>query len=95
MALTNEGFGRWSLFIKDKASTHGLDMAARRRPDTGPKHAFTWLFDPFWLAAQADGTPGIPHQSQLKVRLEANDGSWHDRVPAWTKLAWQALCQPF
>ncbi|CAK9035203.1 unnamed protein product [Durusdinium trenchii] len=53
--LTNEGFGRWSLFIKDKA----------------------------------DGSPGIPHQTQLKVRVEANDGSWHDRVPAWSKLAWQ------
>ena len=21
-----------------------------------------------------------------QVRLEANDGSWHDRVPAWTAL---------
>ena len=24
MALTNEGFGRWSLFIKDKASIYAL-----------------------------------------------------------------------
>jgi len=38
---------------------------------------------------EADGSPGIDHATQIKVRLEANDGSWHDRVPAWTKLAWQ------
>ncbi|CAE7573141.1 SBEII, partial [Symbiodinium pilosum] len=37
----------------------------------------------------ADGSPGIPHKTQIKVRVEANDGSWHDRVPAWIKLAWQ------
>ncbi|CAJ1374066.1 unnamed protein product [Effrenium voratum] len=55
MPLTSEGFGRWAVFIPDKA----------------------------------DGSPGIPHTTQLKVRLEANDGSWHDRVPAWIKLAWQ------
>lgn len=53
--LENEGFGRWKIFLPDKA----------------------------------DGTSMIPHATQLKVRLEANDGAWHDRVPAWTKLAWQ------
>jgi len=31
----------------------------------------------------------IKHKMQVKVRLEASDGSWHDRVPAWTKLSWQ------
>jgi len=53
--LTSEGYGRWALFVKDKA----------------------------------DGSPGIDHATQVKVRIEANDGGWHDRVPAWTKLAWQ------
>ena len=75
-----------STWQPEDVTTQGPNMLLR---------GFLILFDAFWLAAQADGTPGIPHQSQLKVRLEANDGSWHDRVPAWTKLAWQALCQPF
>mmetsp|Transcript_78474 Transcript_78474/g.202083 ORF Transcript_78474/g.202083 Transcript_78474/m.202083 type:complete len:1723 (+) Transcript_78474:46-5214(+) len=48
--LTNEGFGRWVLTIKEK---------------------------------------DIQHRQQLKVRLETHDGQWHDRVPAWTHLAWQ------
>lgn len=41
------------------------------------------------LPDKEDGSPMVPHASQVKVRLEANDGAWHDRVPAWTKLAWQ------
>eukprot|EP00931_Biecheleriopsis_adriatica_P037100 TRINITY_DN2129_c0_g1_i1.p1 TRINITY_DN2129_c0_g1~~TRINITY_DN2129_c0_g1_i1.p1 ORF type:complete len:813 (-),score=199.50 TRINITY_DN2129_c0_g1_i1:286-2724(-) len=41
------------------------------------------------LPDKEDGSSFIPHATQIKVRLEANDGSWHDRVPAWTKLAWQ------
>jgi len=45
-----------------------------------------WLLN---IKDKADGSPGIPHRSQLKVRLETHDGQWHDRVPAWAKLAWQ------
>mmetsp|Transcript_13633 Transcript_13633/g.30989 ORF Transcript_13633/g.30989 Transcript_13633/m.30989 type:complete len:1989 (-) Transcript_13633:86-6052(-) len=41
------------------------------------------------LPDNADGTPKIPHRSQLKVRIECNDGQWIERVPAWAKLAWQ------
>lgn len=41
------------------------------------------------LPDQKDGSPFLPHKTQIKVRLEAESGSWHDRVPAWTKLAWQ------
>eukprot|EP00929_Paragymnodinium_shiwhaense_P042980 TRINITY_DN22156_c0_g2_i1.p1 TRINITY_DN22156_c0_g2~~TRINITY_DN22156_c0_g2_i1.p1 ORF type:complete len:1969 (-),score=563.19 TRINITY_DN22156_c0_g2_i1:210-6116(-) len=41
------------------------------------------------LPDNKDGSPMIPHKSQLKVRLETNDGNWHERVPAWAKLAWQ------
>jgi len=41
------------------------------------------------LPDNADGSPKIPHRSQLKVRVECNDGQWIERVPAWTKLAWQ------
>ncbi|CAE7304280.1 SBE2.1 [Symbiodinium sp. CCMP2456] len=44
-----------------------------------------------FLPDKVDGSPGIPHATQIKVRVEANDGSWHDRVPAWIKLAWQEL----
>lgn len=41
------------------------------------------------LPDNADGSPMIPHRCQVKVRLEAQDGSWHERVPAWVKLSWQ------
>ena len=37
------------------------------------------------------GGPPIPlHPATPDRGVEANDGSWHDRVPAWSKLAWQA-----
>eukprot|EP00928_Gymnodinium_smaydae_P040898 TRINITY_DN276_c0_g2_i1.p1 TRINITY_DN276_c0_g2~~TRINITY_DN276_c0_g2_i1.p1 ORF type:complete len:1466 (+),score=392.54 TRINITY_DN276_c0_g2_i1:181-4398(+) len=45
-----------------------------------------WKVD---LPDQANGEPMVPHKSQLKVRLETHNGQWHDRVPAWIKLAWQ------
>eukprot|EP00929_Paragymnodinium_shiwhaense_P042984 TRINITY_DN22156_c0_g4_i1.p1 TRINITY_DN22156_c0_g4~~TRINITY_DN22156_c0_g4_i1.p1 ORF type:complete len:2062 (-),score=644.88 TRINITY_DN22156_c0_g4_i1:444-6629(-) len=32
----------------------------------------------------------VPHRSKYKIRVESHDGSWHDRVPAWVKLAWQS-----
>ncbi|CAE8694328.1 unnamed protein product, partial [Polarella glacialis] len=41
------------------------------------------------LPDKADGAYALNHPSQIKVRLETNDGQWHDRVPAWAKLAWQ------
>lgn len=41
------------------------------------------------LPDKADGSPYISHPCQIKVRLETNDGQWIERVPAWTKLAWQ------
>lgn len=31
----------------------------------------------------------IKHRNQVRVRFETNDGKWMDRVPAWTKVAWQ------
>jgi len=40
-----------------------------------------------WSVFLPEGT--VPHKCQVKVRLETGDGAWHDRVPAWTKLAWQ------
>jgi len=45
-----------------------------------------WVVD---LPDNEDGSPMIPHRCQLKVRIETNDGEWIERVPAWTKLAWQ------
>eukprot|EP00435_Cladocopium_sp_Y103_P017907 s648_g4.t1 len=36
-----------------------------------------------------DGKPAIPHKCQVKVRIETNDHTWIERVPAWTRLAWQ------
>jgi len=41
------------------------------------------------LPDRADGTPVVPHRCQLKVRIETNDGHWVERVPAWTRVAWQ------
>jgi len=41
------------------------------------------------LPDKADSTPVVPHRCQLKVRIETNDGQWIERVPAWTRLAWQ------
>mmetsp|Transcript_108130 Transcript_108130/g.271999 ORF Transcript_108130/g.271999 Transcript_108130/m.271999 type:complete len:2009 (+) Transcript_108130:103-6129(+) len=41
------------------------------------------------LPDKADGSPALPHPCQIKVRVETNDGQWIERVPAWTKLAWQ------
>eukprot|EP00928_Gymnodinium_smaydae_P033600 TRINITY_DN2401_c0_g1_i1.p1 TRINITY_DN2401_c0_g1~~TRINITY_DN2401_c0_g1_i1.p1 ORF type:complete len:2034 (+),score=562.59 TRINITY_DN2401_c0_g1_i1:70-6171(+) len=45
-----------------------------------------------WSVELPDKAPGqfmIPHRTKYKMRLESVDGSWHDRVPAWTKVAWQ------
>eukprot|EP00971_Amphidinium_carterae_P341227 6479923-Amphidinium_carterae.1 len=41
------------------------------------------------LPDQPDGSPRIPHMCQVKIRIETCDGQWIERVPAWTKLAWQ------
>mmetsp|Transcript_58518 Transcript_58518/g.127101 ORF Transcript_58518/g.127101 Transcript_58518/m.127101 type:complete len:808 (-) Transcript_58518:351-2774(-) len=41
------------------------------------------------LPNKPDGSPFLPHTCQIKVRIESGDGSWHDRVPAWAKVAWQ------
>ena len=30
----------------------------------------------------ADGSPGIPHGSRVKIHLETQDGSWVDKIPA-------------
>ena len=38
----------------------------------------------------ADGSPGIPHGSRVKIHLETQDGSWVDKIPAWIKFAVQA-----
>ncbi|CAE7360721.1 SBE2.2 [Symbiodinium sp. CCMP2592] len=53
--LKSEGFGHWSVQLKDLPG----------------------------------GKPAIPHKSQVKVRVETNDRQWIERVPAWTRLAWQ------
>jgi 1,4-alpha-glucan branching enzyme len=45
-----------------------------------------WTID---LPDKPDGSYMVPHKTKLRVRLQSNDLSWHDRVPAWTKLAWQ------
>jgi len=45
-----------------------------------------WKID---LPDKADGSWAIPHQCKHRVRIEGQDGAWFDRVPAWTKLAWQ------
>lgn len=36
-----------------------------------------------------DGSWLLHHSCQVKVRVETNSGEWIERVPAWTKLAWQ------
>eukprot|EP00929_Paragymnodinium_shiwhaense_P058142 TRINITY_DN2911_c0_g1_i2.p1 TRINITY_DN2911_c0_g1~~TRINITY_DN2911_c0_g1_i2.p1 ORF type:complete len:816 (-),score=181.57 TRINITY_DN2911_c0_g1_i2:519-2966(-) len=41
------------------------------------------------LPDREDGSPCIPHGSLIKVRMESNDGNWHERVPAWIKRAEQ------
>jgi len=41
------------------------------------------------LPDKADGTPVVPHKCQVKVRIETQDGQWIERVPAWTRAAWQ------
>ena len=38
----------------------------------------------------ADGSPGIPHGSRVKIHLETQDGSRVDKIPAWIKFAVQA-----
>jgi len=45
-----------------------------------------------WMVELPDKAPGdymVPHKTKYKIRLESHDGSWHDRVPAWAKVAWQ------
>eukprot|EP00446_Apocalathium_sp_SHHI-4_P038691 CAMPEP_0177305258 /NCGR_PEP_ID=MMETSP0368-20130122/7081_1 /TAXON_ID=447022 ORGANISM="Scrippsiella hangoei-like, Strain SHHI-4" /NCGR_SAMPLE_ID=MMETSP0368 /ASSEMBLY_ACC=CAM_ASM_000363 /LENGTH=818 /DNA_ID=CAMNT_0018763881 /DNA_START=42 /DNA_END=2496 /DNA_ORIENTATION=+ len=42
-----------------------------------------------FLPDKEDGTPMVPHKCQLKVRVETPEGQMIERVPAWTKLAWQ------
>jgi len=41
------------------------------------------------LPDKEDGSPALPHKSQIKIRIETSSGQWIERVPAWTKLAWQ------
>jgi len=41
------------------------------------------------LPDRPDGSYFIPHKCQVRVRIEGEFGNWFDRVPAWTKLAWQ------
>lgn len=36
-----------------------------------------------------DGKPAIPHKCQVKLRIETDDHTWIERVPAWIRLAWQ------
>ena len=38
----------------------------------------------------ADGSPGIPLRLEGEDSLEAQDGSWVDKIPAWIKFAVQA-----
>lgn len=45
-----------------------------------------WTID---LPDKADGSWAFPHRCQHRVRIEGEFGNWFDRVPAWTKLAWQ------
>ncbi|WIA28178.1 hypothetical protein OEZ86_010746 [Tetradesmus obliquus] len=34
-----------------------------------------------------DGSPAIPHNSRVKIRMQAHGDWWCDRVPAWIKYA--------
>jgi hypothetical protein len=34
-----------------------------------------------------DGSPAIPHNSRVKIRLQSWHDWWCDRVPAWIKYA--------
>jgi len=45
-----------------------------------------WTVD---LPDNADGSWFLPHRCQHRVRVEGPNGDWFDRVPAWSKLAWQ------
>jgi 1,4-alpha-glucan branching enzyme len=44
-----------------------------------------WTID---LPDKPDGSWAIPHKTQHRIRVEGEHGTF-DRVPAWTKLAWQ------
>jgi 1,4-alpha-glucan branching enzyme len=39
------------------------------------------------LQDNADGSPAVPHDSKVKIRLKHWDGWTIDLVPAWTKFA--------
>lgn len=45
----------------------------------------------FWcfiqLPAEEDGSPAIPHNTRVKIRLQSWGDWWVDRVPAWIKYA--------
>jgi len=45
-----------------------------------------WSID---LPDKPDGSWLVPHKCQHRVRIEGGDGNSFDRVPAWTKVAWQ------
>ena len=38
-------------------------------------------------ATGPDGSPAIPHNSRVKIRLQSWQEWWVDRVPAWIKYA--------
>ncbi|CAE8637345.1 unnamed protein product [Polarella glacialis] len=45
-----------------------------------------WTID---LPDDEAGTWVVPHKSLIRLKIEGELGNWFDRVPAWTKLAWQ------
>jgi 1,4-alpha-glucan branching enzyme len=41
------------------------------------------------LPDKPDGSPAIAHRTQVRVKVEGENGQWFDRVSAWAKVAWQ------
>jgi len=45
-----------------------------------------WMVD---LPDRPDGSWLIQHRCQVRIKIQGENGEWFDRVPAWTKLAYQ------
>lgn len=50
-------------------------------------HTLPCQHTPFLYTAGPDGSPAIPHNSRVKVKLQSWADWWVDRVPAWIKYA--------
>eukprot|EP00727_Mastigamoeba_balamuthi_P009999 m51a1_g5621 putative -alpha-glucan branching enzyme (725) ;mRNA; f:773370-775984 len=47
-----------------------------------------------WVPDHPDGTPGIRHNTKIKVAVELRPGYWEDRIPAWINRVTQEPRNP-